>query len=216
MSGTRLQSLDVFRGGTIAAMILVNNNGSSAAYGPLLHAEWHGWTFTDLVFPFFLWIVGVAMTLSLRRRIERGDSRTTLLMHAARRALVIFAIGVFLNGFPYFDMGTIRIPGVLQRIAVCYFFAAAIYLLLRSTRARLVATVAVLALYWILMTAVSVPGCGPGSFSVDCNFSRYVDGIFLTGHMYSRTRTWDPEGIVSTLPAIANTMFGIFAGTLLA
>ena len=97
----RLLSLDVFRGGTIASMILVNNPGSAAAYPPLQHAMWHGWTFTDLVFPFFLWIVGVAMTLSLAKRVARGDDRTHLLMHVLKRAAAIFLIGLLLNGFPY-------------------------------------------------------------------------------------------------------------------
>ena len=216
MSGTRLQSLDVFRGGTIAAMILVNNPGSAAAYGPLQHAEWHGWTFTDLVFPFFLWIVGVAITFSLSKRVTRGDSRSTLLMHAARRAVVIFAVGLLLNLIPKFDFGTVRIPGVLQRIAICYLCAAAIFLLVRSWKAQVAVTLFLLAVYWALMTLVPVPGCGPGSFSVDCNFARYVDGMLLSGHMWARSKVWDPEGIVSTLPAIATTMFGVFAGSLLA
>jgi predicted acyltransferase len=211
----RLQSLDVFRGGTIAAMILVNNNGSSAAYAPLLHAKWHGWTFTDLVFPFFLWISGVAITLSFAKRLVRGDSKSNLLMHVLKRSALIFLIGLFLNGFPSFDLSTIRIPGVLQRIAVCYLIAAAIFLY-TSTRGRILWTAGLLTVYWALMKLAPVPGCATGSFEIDCNFAKWVDGLFLSGHMYSQTRTWDPEGIVSTLPAIATTLFGIFAGQILA
>ena len=210
----RLQSLDVFRGGTIASMILVNNAGSSAAYAPLKHAQWHGWTFTDLVFPFFLWIAGVAVTFSLAKRLERGDDRGKLWLHATRRAAIIFAVGLFLNGFPYFNLETLRIPGVLQRIALCYWIAVSIYLFTK-TRGRIVACVALLGLYWVLMTMVHVPGCGAGSFTVDCNFEKWVDGMFLSGHMYSQTKTWDPEGIVSTLPAIVNVLLGIFAGDIL-
>jgi predicted acyltransferase len=203
----RLQSLDVFRGGTIAAMILVNNPGSPAAYAPLKHVAWHGWTFTDLVFPFFLWIVGVAVTLSFGKRMERGDNRGKLLLHTLKRAAMIFAIGLFLNGFPYFNLSTIRIPGVLQRIAVCYLIAAAIFLY-TETRGRIVWTLGLLAAYWAMMTA-------GGDWTVENNFARYVDGLFLSGHMYSQTKTWDPEGIVSTLPAIATVLFGIFAGQML-
>jgi predicted acyltransferase len=203
----RLESLDVFRGGTIAAMIMVNNNGSPAAYAQLKHAAWHGWTFTDLVFPFFLWIVGVSITFSFARRVERGDDRGNLLMHVLRRAALIFVIGLLLNGFPYYNLSTIRIPGVLQRIAICYLIAGTIFLFTR-TRTRLLWTFGFLASYWVLMMT-------GGDFTVENNYARYVDGLFLNGHMYSQTRTWDPEGIVSTLPAVANTLFGIFCGEIL-
>jgi predicted acyltransferase len=203
----RLQSLDVFRGGTIAAMIMVNNNGSSAAYPQLKHAAWHGWTFTDLVFPFFLWIVGVAVTLSFAKRVERGDDRSKLVLHVFKRSALIFLIGLLLNGFPYYNFATIRIPGVLQRIAICYLIAGTIFLF-TSTRARIFWTLGFLASYWVLM----VTG---GDFTVENNFSKYIDGLFLGNHMYSQTKTWDPEGILSTLPAIANTLFGIFCGELL-
>jgi predicted acyltransferase len=209
-------SLDVFRGGTMAAMILVNNPGSASAYAPLLHAKWHGWTFTDLVFPSFLWITGVAMTLSLARRVARGDDRRQLLLHVIRRSMIIFLIGLFLNAFPSFELSTLRIPGVLQRIAVCYLCGALIFLYLRSTRARIACVAALFAAYWILMKLVPVPGCGAGSFAMECNFAKWIDGMLLAGHMWSSSRTWDPEGIVSTLPAIGNTVFGIFAGQILA
>ena len=117
----RLVSLDVFRGITIAGMILVNNPGSwSSIYPPLKHAQWHGCTPTDLIFPFFLFIVGVAITLSLSKRKERGDNQNKLLLNVLRRSLILFALGLFLNGFPYFDISVIRIPGILQRIAVVY------------------------------------------------------------------------------------------------
>lgn len=210
----RLLSLDVFRGGTIASMVLVNNPGSDPVYPALDHAAWNGWTFTDTVFPFFLWIVGVAMTLSFARRVERGDDRRKLWLHVLWRSAIIFAIGLFLNGFPYFPFYRIRYLGVLQRIAICYLIAATIFLLFR-VRGIVLAIATLLIGYWLLMALAPVPGCGPGHLEVDCNFARYVDGLILSGHMWSHTKVWDPEGIVSTLPAIATTLFGILMGYLL-
>ncbi|MBK9168312.1 MAG: DUF5009 domain-containing protein [Bryobacterales bacterium] len=203
----RLHSLDVFRGLTIAFMILVNNPGSwKTTYAPLLHAEWHGWTVTDMVFPSFLWIVGVALTLSFARRVDEGQPRGRLLAHTCRRAALLFLLGLFLNGFPAYTLATLRIPGVLQRIAVCYLIAAAIYLY-TGVRGRIAAVAVVFGLYWLLMH--------PGGYEKDTNFARHVDSLFLSGHMWSATKTWDPEGIVSTLPAIATALFGVLAGDLL-
>ena len=211
----RLESLDAFRGLTIASMILVNNPGLwNSIYPPLRHAEWHGWTFTDTIFPFFLWIVGVAMTLSFARRVERGDDRGRLMLHVVRRSAIIFALGLFLAAFPRFPFATLRIPGVLQRIAVCYLIAGAIFLTTR-VRGQLIWTAGLLTLYWMLMTLVPVPGCGAGYLTRDCNFARWIDGLLLTGHMWSQTKVWDPEGVISTIPAIATTLFGILAGHLL-
>ncbi len=210
----RLQSLDIFRGFTIAAMILVNNPGSSPAYAQLEHAEWHGWTFTDTVFPFFLWIVGVAMTLSTARRIERGQSRAELLRHAVQRAAILFLLGVFVMPLPHIDLATIRIPGVLQRIAVCYLAAFVIYLF-TSVRGQILWLLGLNAAYLGLMLFYPTPGCGAGSWSMECNFARYVDSLFLSGHMWRHTRDWDPEGIVSTLPAISTVLFGVLAGHVL-
>src|SRR5436189_4819063 len=119
----RLLSLDVFRGLTILAMILVNNPGewgTKYQYWPLEHAEWHGWTPTDLIFPFFLFIVGVSITLAFGRRVEEGGVTRSLYLKVIKRSLIIFGLGLFLNGFPYFHLSDIRIPGVLQRIAICY------------------------------------------------------------------------------------------------
>ncbi len=212
---TRLQSLDVFRGATLASMVLVNNPGSwDHVYPPLEHAAWNGWTFTDTVFPFFLWIVGVAMTLSFARRLERGDDRRKLFWHVLRRSAILFAIGLFLSGFPYFHLDRIRILGVLPRIAICYLLAASIFLAARL-RGIILCTVGLLLGYWLLMSFAPVPGCGAGHFEVDCNFARYIDGIVLKGHMWSQTKVWDPEGVVSTIPAIATTLFGVLMGFLL-
>ena len=208
-------SLDAFRGLTIAGMMLVNNAGGwPDVFSPLKHASWHGWTPTDLVFPFFLWITGMAMTLSFAKRVERGEDRGKLFAHAARRSAWIFLIGLFLGAFPYFHLATLRIPGVLQRIAVCYLCAATIFLLTK-VRGQIVAAAALLLVYWALMMLVPVPGHGAGVLTPQGNFAAWVDQVFLTGHMYSQTKTWDPEGIVSTLPAIATVLFGIFAGHVL-
>ena len=208
----RLVSLDAFRGATMAFMILVNNPGDDAhTYWPLRHAGWNGWTPTDVVFPSFLWIVGVAITLSLGRRLARGDSRAALLRQATRRACVLFALGVSVYLYPAFDLSTQRILGVLQRIAICYLAAAAIYLTTRL-RGQIVWTMSLMAVYWLLMAFGPVPGFGSGRLDVDGNFAHYIDRIVLGSHNYLQTRTWDPEGILSTLPAIATCLLGLVAG----
>lgn len=206
----RWLSLDAFRGLTIAAMILVNNPGTwSSVYAPLRHAEWNGWTPTDLVFPFFLFIVGISMTLSLGRRQQRGDSRGALLAQVFWRTLIIFALGILLNGFPYFELSKIRIPGVLQRIAICYCIASMIFLTTKA-RGQVVATLTLLTGYWILMTSVPVPGFGRGNLTPEGNLAAYIDNALLHGHIYRPT--WDPEGLLSTLPAIATVLFGVLTG----
>lgn len=214
VTSTRLVSLDAFRGATIAFMILVNNRGQEEAYAPLLHAEWHGWTPTDVVFPSFLWIVGVSLALSLERRLAAGVSRTQLLAQAARRAAILFGLGLFLYGFPAFDLATWRILGVLQRIAICYFAGAAIFLF-AGLRGRIAWTVGLLLGYWALMLFVPVPGYGAGRLDVEGNLAHYVDRVVLGSHNYAGTVTWDPEGIVSTLPAIATVLFGVLAAHVL-
>ena len=200
----RLLSLDVFRGVTIASMILVNNPGSwTHVFPPLRHADWHGWTFTDLVFPFFLWMVGVAMTLSFARRVEDGAGRGRLLMHALRRGAMILGLGLLLNLVPKFDFAHVRIPGVLPRIGVCYMIGSAIYLY-TSRRGQQIAVILLLAFYAVLMM--------PGGFAKEDNFARTVDSMLLEGHMWTATKVWDPEGVVSTIPAIATCLLGCLAG----
>src|SRR5213082_1583969 len=164
-SAPRLVSLDVFRGLTVVGMVLVNNPGSWAhIYWPLEHAEWNGWTPTDLIFPFFLFIVGVAIPLAFGKRIERGDPRRKLFIKVVYRSAIIFLLGEFLAGFPYFHLSTIRIPGVLQRIAVCYFLAGIIYL---TTRPRTTAIIglALLVIYFVVMKHVHWNGYSVGDFS---------------------------------------------------
>ncbi len=217
----RLVSLDVFRGATIAGMMMVNNPGSwSHVYPPFEHAAWNGWTFTDLIFPFFLWIVGMAMTFSFSKRVEHGANREKLLLHALQRAAIIFAIGLFLNGFPFgllfghhFSWATMRIPGVLQRIAVCYFIASLIVLYCNVTW-QVRWTAILLAAYWLLVKVVPVPGYGAGVLEPVGSLAWYIDSTLLAGHTWvgAPAPGFDPEGILSTLPAIATTMFGVLTG----
>lgn len=211
----RLHSLDAFRGATIALMVIVNTAGDGEhSYAPLKHAEWHGWTITDVVFPSFLWIVGVAMTLSLAKRVAEGVPRGRLFAQVLRRALILYCIGLFLYGFPHFNLSTLRLLGVLQRIAICYAAAAAIYLT-SSLRAQIAWIGALLVSYWLLMAMVPVPGYGAGNLDVERNLAHYVDRVVLGAHNYAHTRTWDPEGVVSTLPALATALLGVMAGHLL-
>lgn len=211
----RLVSLDAFRGATIAAMILVNNAGSfDGAYAPLRHVPWHGWTFTDCIMPSFLWIVGVAMTFSFAKRIRNGDGKGAILLHSAKRAAVIFALGLFLYLFPGFDFAHMRIPGVLQRIGVCYFICTAIYLY-GSWRSVLAWAIGCLVAYWLMLTLIPVPGYGPGVLSPMGNFAGYVDRLFLQNHMWTKANDWDPEGILSTIPSVSTMLFGVLAGCFL-
>jgi len=210
----RLVSLDVFRGITIAAMILVNDPGNwSAVYPPLLHAEWNGWTPTDLVFPFFLFIMGVAMEFSFAsRQTDQAPSdplRKSIVVHVFYRAAIIFALGLFLHLLPFFPWHRMRIMGVLQRIALCYLFAA-LLTLKTGVKARIVVIGSLLFGYWALMTLVPVPGYGRGQLDQDGNLAAYIDRTLMAGHTWKLT--WDPEGLLSTLPAIATTLLGGFAG----
>jgi predicted acyltransferase len=207
----RLVALDVVRGMTIAGMILVNNPGDwSHVFPPLRHAEWHGFTPTDLVFPSFLLIVGAAIPFALGNRIERGDTRAAVLAKVLRRSALIFAIGLFLNGFPFqLPLAKLRIPGVLQRIALCYLAAALLYLA-TSIRAQLIVAAGLLLGYWALMTLVPVPGYGAGDLSRPHNLAAWVDRGVMPGHLYKRD--YDPEGLLSTIPAIATTLIGVVTG----
>lgn len=215
-SASRLVSLDVFRGLTIAGMILVNDPGSwSSIYWPLDHAEWNGWTPTDLIFPFFLFTVGVSMTLSFAKRIERGATRGSLAKHVALRSLGIFTIGLLLNGFPKYHLATIRIPGVLQRIAVCYLCAGLIYLatgLEKGWKWQAAIAAVLLIGYWAAMTFIPVPGYGAGHLDPESNLGAWLDRLVMNGHLWSQSKTWDPEGIMSTFPAIATPLFGALLG----
>ena len=212
----RLRSLDVFRGLTIAAMILVNDAGDwDKTYRPLLHAEWNGWTPTDLVFPFFVFIIGVAIPYAFAGRLARsgGDLRP-LHWQIVRRTLLLFAIGLFLAWFPFYtvDWSSARIPGVLQRIAVVYLFAALAWLHLKPwPRAFLM--LALLAGYWLAMALIAVPGHSAGELGPQSNLAAYVDHAVLGRHTWKKAPgPGDPEGILSTIPAIATALAGLFTG----
>ena len=211
----RLDALDVLRGLTVAGMLVVNTPGTwEHAYPQLLHAEWNGWTYTDTIFPFFLFIVGVSMEISFTRRSDSGTARADLLRHTAARGAAIFGIGLALNALSYvlFHKEHLRISGVLQRIGVCFLAAGMIRLLL-GRRGVFPAAVTLLLLYWGLMTLVPVPGYGTGRLDVEGNLAAYVDRLVLGEHTWKPG--WDPEGPLSTLPAIATTLFGAMAGALL-
>jgi predicted acyltransferase len=217
----RIISLDVFRGMTIASMILVNDPGTwGAIYWPLDHAEWNGWTPTDLIFPFFIFIAGVSMTLSFAARLKRGGTRGSLALHVVIRSVAIFAVGLFLNGFPHFHFATIRYTGVLQRIAVCYLLAGLLVVATarRADREDFVANVqaifwtmiALLVGYWALMRFVPVPGYGVGNLTPEGNLAAWIDRRIMLGHLWKPM--WDPEGFLSTLPAIGTALSGVLVG----
>ncbi len=213
----RLQSLDAFRGLTIAGMLLVNNPGSwSTIYPPLKHAPWNGWTPTDLIFPFFLFIVGVSMTFSYARMLERGATRNELMLKSTKRAALIFLAGLALHSFPWigYDFSSIRIPGVLQRIAVAYLFASAIYLYVETIKGRIIAIATLLFGYWFLQTLVPVPGGLTGVLQPGLDLGAYIDRtVFTEEHLWSSAKSWDPEGLLSTIPAIGTALLGALAGT---
>lgn len=275
----RLTSLDAFRGLTIAGMILVNNPGDwSHVFRPLLHAKWNGWTPTDWIFPFFLFIMGVAMALSLRVRIETIVHKVAIWVKIIRRTLLLFGLGLVLSafreysvslarfgwillvlvvlaaavalylrltvedasgrwqkaremwqasaffivlgvvlaGFYSFNFSTVRIPGVLQRIALCYLVVSAMMVLLPKSRDRWIAMSGLIVIYLLIMYLVNVPGHGRGVFTAEGHASGYFDRlIFGEKHLWRGTKVYDPEGIVTTLPAILSTFLGLQFGRVL-
>jgi predicted acyltransferase len=236
----RLLSLDVFRGITVAGMLLVNDPGTWAhIYPPLEHAAWHGWTPTDLVFPFFLFIAGITTRLSLAARRARGDDEGAIVRQILRRGALIFLFGLLVNWFPGFTWGEVagvaeptffqrvvdrlyhvRLLGVLQRIALAY--TAAALLTWRTTLRQQVAIVAALLLgYWVVMTALPVPDHGLLGAAVldqpERTMAAWVDRLLLDwgplgNHIWASSRTWDPEGVLSTVPAVGTAMLGVMAG----
>jgi predicted acyltransferase len=215
----RLLSLDLLRGLTIAFMILVNNAGDfTLAYPPLHHALWNGFTPTDLVFPTFLFIVGVTTLLSLSSRLSRGIAKRLLFLQILKRAVILFLLGILVNSFPLFNLPTMRFVGVLQRTAVCYLVVATIYLLAPGWRDKAAITAGILIGYWMLMRFVPVPGYGVPTHSIplldrDGNLSAWLDQqIFSAPHLFQGQGKGDPEGLLSTLPAIGTTLLGMLAG----
>lgn len=216
MADERLVSLDAFRGFTIASMVLVNNPGSwGHLYPQLAHAEWHGWTFTDWIFPFFLFIVGVSMVLSLGRHAQAGAHKGELLLKTWKRGLIIIAIGLALNLIPNFNFASVRIPGVLQRIGLCVILAAPLVLWL-GWRGQAVAIALLCSAYALIQLLVPVTGADGvvrlGSLQPGEDVGAWVDRALLAGHLWAKSKTWDPEGLLSTLPAIATLLSGVLCG----
>jgi predicted acyltransferase len=226
---SRLESLDVVRGLTIAAMIVVNDPGTwSALYWPLAHADelmsehtsgayagkwWinaNQWTPTDLVFPFFLFIIGVSMALSFANRVSRGESRGALIKHVALRSILLLLIGWVLHLQPYFDFSHMRFPGVLPRIAVVYLCASTI-VLWSAKRGRIIWIVGLLIGYYLALRHIPVPGCERTEWMTQhCSLAGWIDRTLMLGHLYRPD--FDPEGVLSTLPAIATTLIGTLVG----
>jgi predicted acyltransferase len=225
-AGKRLVSLDVFRGATIAGMILVNNPGTWATiYPPLRHAPWHGWTVTDLVFPFFLFIVGVSIVLAFSKAMAKGAHDTDLVKKTFTRSVIIFGLGLMMAGYPYFtldpsfgihkNLAEIRVMGVLQRIAICYLVASVMFIKLQP-RTIVYSIGAILVGYWAAMTLIPVPGHGAGMIDEShTNLAAWIDQlIFADVHLY-RNGPYDPEGLFSTIPAIGTTLLGVMTGIIL-
>ena len=213
----RLLSIDLLRGLTLGFMILVNDNGSEAgAYWPLKHAAWNGFTPTDLVFPTFLFLVGISTVLSTASRLARGENKQSLFLHVVRRAGILFLLGLVVNNFPFFHFATMRFYGVLPRIALCYLIVATFYIYFPGWRSKVIALVAALAGYWILMRFVPVAGLGVPTHGIplldrDANLTAWLDRqIFSPNHLYERTR--DPEGLLSTIPALGTILMGLLTG----
>jgi predicted acyltransferase len=216
----RVLSLDAFRGFAIASMLLVNNPGDwGHVYAPLLHAKWHGWTFTDWVFPFFVFISGMAMAISLARRAQAGADKTALLLGTWRRALIIIGIGLLLNLIPSFDFATVRIPGVLQRLGLCTLAAAPI-VIWHGRRGVALWAVLLMAVYSLVQLCLPVPDADGvvhvGLLEPGKDAGAWLDRLLLDGHLWKQAKTWDPEGLLSTLPAVATQLLGVLAGHVLA
>ncbi len=213
----RLLSLDVFRGMTIAMMIIVNNQGDwSGVYPFLRHAAWHGWHGADIVFPFFLFAVGMSIPLSLSSKIEDGAPKKALILKIPRRTGLLVLLGIILNLFPNFDFAAMRIPGVLQRIGLCYLLAALSFLYMKRTYQWIIA-LTILAGYGALLLFIPPPGSPAPGLALDANWCLYLDRLILAGHTYEHAPVpgFDPEGILSTLPAAVSTLAGVFTADLL-
>ncbi|MCX2573569.1 acyltransferase family protein [Pedobacter sandarakinus] len=221
----RLLSLDFFRGLTVAAMILVNNPGSwGHIYAPLEHATWHGCTPTDLIFPFFLWIVGVSIAFAMGSSKENPSLHGKIILKAVKRGIILYLLGFFLAIFGKLmaviidgkslieAFQTVRLLGVLQRIGIVFIISSIIFLKV-SNRSIFKVFIVILAVYWALMTFVPVPGVGYANLEKETNLAAWIDrGILTEAHTWAAAKTWDPEGVLSTLPAVGTCLFGVLVG----
>jgi predicted acyltransferase len=203
----------MLRGITIAFMIFVNSNmDGDHSFWAFNHADWNGFTPTDLVFPTFLFLVGISLVFSTQSRLARSESRSALLGHAVRRSVILFALGVVVNGFPFFHLGTLRIYGVLQRIAICYLIGSLLYIYRQSVKYQVALLVFALAAYWVIMRWIPVPGYGLPVRDIplldkNANWVAVVDRHLFPGRLYEGTR--DPEGLISNLPALGTLLLGM-------
>jgi predicted acyltransferase len=215
-SSGRLISLDAFRGITIAAMILVNFPGNGHhVYAPLQHSHWNGITPTDLIAPFFLFIVGVAITFAYTKRLDAGISPSKMYPRLIGRSLKIFAVGMFLNILgliPDFNFADIRYTGTLHRIAIVFLVCGLLFLN-TNWKTQAITGALILIFYWLAMTLIPTPGYGKVMLEPGINLAAWIDSKFLPGKMWQGT--WDPEGILSTFPSIVTGITGMLAGTLL-
>lgn len=216
----RLLSLDAVRGITIAFMIMVNNNGGAGSWHFMNHAQWNGLTATDLVFPTFVFVVGVSVVFASEARLARGDTRTKLAWHTLQRAVILFLLGVVVNSFPFFELPHMRFYGVLQRIAVCYLVVSLFYLWDKRAWTKVGVLVAALVGYWVLVRWVPVPGAGmPGRdilfMDETQNLVSWLDRHIFPYHLYLDPplhNVRDPEGLLSNLPAIGSALLGVLTG----
>ncbi len=219
-SARRLISLDVLRGLTIAFMIMVNNQDGPGAWRELQHSPWSGLTATDVVFPTFMFVVGISTVFSVEARLARGAKRAQLAWHTLQRAVILFLLGIVVNGFPYFHLAHLRIYGVLQRIAICYFIVGMFYLFDKRVWTKIAALAVVLVGYWVLVRWVPVPGAGvPGRdipfLDRNQNIVAWVDRHLMPGHLYREAPLFDardPEGLLSDIPALGSVLIGLLAG----
>lgn len=211
-TNSRILSLDVFRGLTIFSMLIVNNPGSWGHIYPIFkHAKWHGFGGADWIFPFFLFIIGFAIPISFAKYLHSGKSRLPLILKIGRRSLLLFLLGIFLNAFPEFNWDTIRIPGVLQRISIIYFFSSISFLFL-SRLFIIILLLCLLLFHWFLLTQIPVPEIGRVSLEMGKNLSGWIDFYLMPTHLWIHTKTWDPEGVLGTLSAISSCLFGVYYG----
>jgi predicted acyltransferase len=216
----RLLSLDVARGITIAFMIMVNNNGGPGSWHFMNHAEWNGLTPTDLVFPTFVFVMGVSVVFATEARLGRGDTRARLAMHTVQRAVILILLGIIVNSFPFFHLAHMRFYGVLQRIGVCYLVVGLFYLWNSRVSTKVVALVAALVGYWALVRWVPIPGVGmPGRdvpfMDMEQNLVSWIDRNLFPYHLYLYSpdhNVRDPEGLLSDLPAVGTALMGILTG----
>lgn len=208
----RLLSLDVFRGLTVAAMILVNNPGDdSHVYAPLEHAKWNGCTPTDLIFPSFLFIVGVSIVFAMDSKKAQTANHSGMLLSVIRRTLILIGLGIFLSLYPMFNFHTVRIPGVLQRIGLVYGIGGLLFIKTKP-KTQFVLFWLFLVSYYLLMTRMPVPGTGHASLDPESNIGAWLDRSLLGGHLWKHSKTWDPEGLLGTIPALSTCLFGMLTG----